>query len=98
MDKGKHVTAQETSVPVSTPHGDGEIQALYISELGFLMAKVYFKENGVWITWNLGQYDIRKSPLFIGQRATLLPSIHSRHYHSLPSSTITVTITTSQRH
>jgi hypothetical protein len=63
MDKTKHHTAQETSVPVSTPHGDGEIQALYISELGFLMAKVYFKENGVWMTWNLGQYDIRKSPL-----------------------------------
>jgi len=65
MDKIKHHTVQETSVPVSTPHGDGEIQALYISELGFLMAKVYFKENGVWMTWNLGQYDIRKSPLVI---------------------------------
>ena len=54
---------QITSVPVSTPHGDGELQALYVSELGFLMAKVYYPENKVWTTWNLGPYDIRKSPL-----------------------------------
>ena len=54
---------QITSVPVSTPHGDGELQALYVSELGFLMAKVYYPENKVWTTWNLGPHDKTTSPL-----------------------------------
>lgn len=54
---------QITSVPVSTPHGDGEVQAMYVSELGFLMVKVYYPETKVWTTWNLGPYDIRTSPL-----------------------------------
>jgi hypothetical protein len=63
MGEHRHTPTQGTSVPVSTPYGDGELQSLYVSELGFLMAKVYFKENGVWTTWNLGPYDIRNSPL-----------------------------------
>ena len=59
----RHSQLQSTSVPFSTPHGDGELQALNVSELGFLMAKVYYKETKVWTTWNLGPHDIRKSPL-----------------------------------
>ena len=52
-----------TSVPVSTPHGDGEMQAMYVSELGFLMVKVYYPETKVWTTWNLGPHDKTTSPL-----------------------------------
>jgi hypothetical protein len=41
---------------IQTPKGVGELNKIYISELGFLMLKVYF-ENGTFITYNLGIHD-----------------------------------------
>ena len=43
-------------VSLETPKGIGELENLYISELGFLMLKVYFK-NGTYTTYNLGKHD-----------------------------------------
>lgn len=45
------------SPTVKTPKGIGELDNIYISELGFLMVKIYF-ENGMFTTYNLGEYDI----------------------------------------
>lgn len=45
------------SPTVKTPKGIGELDNIYISELGFLMIKIYF-ENGMFTTYNLGEYDI----------------------------------------
>lgn len=41
---------------INTPNGIGELENVYVSELGFLMVKIYFK-NGTLITYNLGKYD-----------------------------------------
>jgi hypothetical protein len=41
---------------INTPDGVGELENVYVSELGFLMVKIYFK-NGTFITYNLGKYD-----------------------------------------
>jgi len=41
---------------IDTPKGNGEIDKIYISELGFLMLRVYFK-NGTFTTYNLGKHD-----------------------------------------
>jgi hypothetical protein len=41
---------------INTPDGIGELENVYVSELGFLMVKIYFK-NGSFITYNLGKYD-----------------------------------------
>ena len=41
---------------INTPNGIGELENIYVSELGFLMVKIYFK-NGTFITYNLGKYD-----------------------------------------
>jgi len=44
------------SPKIETPKGLGEIEKLYVSELGYLMLKVYF-ENGTFITYNLGKHN-----------------------------------------
>ncbi len=41
---------------IQTPKGEGQIESLYISELGFLMLKIYFK-NGTFLTYNLGVHN-----------------------------------------
>ena len=43
-------------VLLETPKGIGELENLYISELGFLMLRVYF-QNGTYITYNLGKHN-----------------------------------------
>lgn len=42
---------------IETPKGFGEIDKIYVSELGFLMVKVYY-ENGTYITYNFGKHDV----------------------------------------
>jgi hypothetical protein len=39
-----------------TPKGLGEVDKIYVSELGYLMLKVSF-ENGTFTTYNLGKHD-----------------------------------------
>lgn len=43
-------------VMTQTPKGLGEVDKIYVSELGYLMLKVYF-ENGTFTTYNLGKHD-----------------------------------------
>lgn len=43
-------------VMTQTPKGLGEIDKIYVSELGYLMLKVSF-ENGTFTTYNLGKHD-----------------------------------------
>jgi hypothetical protein len=47
---------QSNSPLVNTPKGLGELDRIYISELGFLMIKIKL-ENGCYIGYNLGKYD-----------------------------------------
>lgn len=41
---------------VKTPKGFGNVDNLYISELGFLMVKIAF-EDGTFIGYNLGKHN-----------------------------------------
>lgn len=43
---------------VKTPDGEGELNKIFISELGFLMLKVYFPEQKKFINYNAGEYDV----------------------------------------
>ena len=45
-----------TKPTIQTPTGEGEIEKIYISELGFLMLRICFK-NGTFTTYNLGKHD-----------------------------------------
>ena len=44
------------SPTIETPKGFGEINKIYVSELGYLMLRIYF-ENGTFTTYNLGKHD-----------------------------------------
>jgi len=43
-------------VITQTPKGLGTVEKIYISELGYLMLRIYF-ENGTFTTYNLGKHD-----------------------------------------
>jgi hypothetical protein len=43
-------------VMTQTPKGLGEVDKIYVSELGYLMLRVSF-ENGTFTTYNLGKHN-----------------------------------------
>jgi len=43
-------------VITQTPKGLGTVDKIYVSELGYLMLRIYF-ENGTFTTYNLGKHD-----------------------------------------
>jgi len=48
------------SPTIETPKGFGEIDKIYVSELGFLMVKVSY-ENGTYTTYNFGKHDVNNN-------------------------------------
>ena len=44
------------TVITQTPKGLGTVEKIYVSELGYLMLRIYF-ENGTFTTYNLGKHD-----------------------------------------
>ena len=52
--------SQNKNPLISTPKGVGQIENLYVSELGFLMVRVYF-DNGTYTTYNMGKHDIQNN-------------------------------------
>ena len=43
-------------VITKTPKGLGTVEKIYVSELGYLMLRIYF-ENGTFTTYNLGIHN-----------------------------------------
>lgn len=45
----------KNSIPfdVETQNGEGILEQLYLTELGYVMARVYYPKQGVWINYNL---------------------------------------------
>jgi len=43
-------------VLIETLKGLGTVDKIYVSELGYLMLRIYF-ENGTFTTYNLGKHD-----------------------------------------
>lgn len=45
----------KNSIPfdVTTQNGEGILEQLYLTELGYVMAKIYFPERGIWINYNI---------------------------------------------
>jgi hypothetical protein len=44
-------------VPIKTEAGEGFLEEFWISELNFLMMKVYYPIEKKWISYNLGKYN-----------------------------------------
>lgn len=38
---------------VDTQYGDGILEQIYLTELGYVMGRVYYPQKGVWINYNL---------------------------------------------
>ena len=47
-------------VKILTPKGTGEIEKIYVSDLGFLMLKID-NLNGTYITYNLGKHNVESN-------------------------------------
>jgi hypothetical protein len=45
---------------INTPKGVGEIETVCISELGFLMIRVYY-EDKTYVSYNLGKHDVNEN-------------------------------------
>ena len=52
--------SQNKNPLINTPKGVGQIEKLYVSDLGFLMVRVYF-DNGTYTTYNMGKHDIQNN-------------------------------------
>jgi hypothetical protein len=52
--------SQNKNPLINTPKGVGQIEKLYVSELGFFMVRVYF-DNGTYTTYNMGKHDIQNN-------------------------------------
>ncbi len=48
------------NVPILTPNGIGEVEKVYISDLGFLMLRID-NLNGTYTTYNLGKHDVESN-------------------------------------
>lgn len=44
-------------VKISTPHGEGVIENIWVSELGYLMVKVFYEDEKVYRSFNLSTHD-----------------------------------------
>jgi hypothetical protein len=42
---------------VITPKGEGILEKVFVSDLGYLMIKVYFPKEKIYSTWNIGQFN-----------------------------------------
>jgi hypothetical protein len=42
---------------VETPEGTGILQNIYVTELGYVMGKVYFPSKGLWINYTLSNIN-----------------------------------------
>ncbi len=40
---------------VDTPNGKATLSDVYVTELGYIMAKLYFPKRGVWINYKIGE-------------------------------------------
>lgn len=42
---------------INTPKGVGQVDEIYVSELGFFMIRVYYI-NGTYMSYNLGKHNV----------------------------------------
>jgi len=48
-------------VKIVTPNGEGTIDDIFVSELGYLMLRIHFPDKHKWTTYNLGTHDIKNN-------------------------------------
>jgi hypothetical protein len=43
------------SIPfdVDTQHGEGILEQLYLTELGYVMVRIFYPQKGIWINYNI---------------------------------------------
>lgn len=42
---------------VNTPIGEGLLEKIYVSELGYVMVKVYYQNEKRWVTYNINRIE-----------------------------------------
>ena len=42
---------------LNTPNGEGLLETLYVSELGYVMVKVYYPTEKRWVTYNINRVE-----------------------------------------
>lgn len=42
---------------LNTPIGEGLLETLYVSELGYVMVKVYYPNEKRWVTYNINRIE-----------------------------------------
>ena len=42
---------------LNTPIGEGLLETLYVSELGYVMVKVYYPTEKRWVTYNINRVE-----------------------------------------
>lgn len=47
----------DAKVIIDTPKGQGSVEKIWISELGYLMMKVFFEDRKISINYNLGMHN-----------------------------------------
>jgi hypothetical protein len=44
-------------VEVDTPKGKATLEEVFVTELGYVMVRVYYKENKTWVNYRVGEID-----------------------------------------
>lgn len=44
----------EKGIEIETPQGTGILDKIWLSDLNYIMMKIYFPEKKVWVNYNLG--------------------------------------------
>jgi len=39
--------------PILTPCGRGEIENIYLTDIGYMMVKVWYEKDGIFINWKI---------------------------------------------
>lgn len=42
---------------INTPIGEGLLETVYVSELGYVMVKVYYPTDKRWVTYNINRIE-----------------------------------------
>ncbi len=45
------------SLKVDTPKGKATLTEVYITELGHLMAKIYYSKDKIWVNYRIGSFE-----------------------------------------
>jgi len=67
-----------TQLELVTPDGVARLEKIYFTELGHVMAKIYYTKKKCWVRYRLGDIQEMLSPDFSLKFTTLKESIYKK--------------------